>query len=83
MLAEEAGAFRVPGGNFEHILLATLQSSEHLRCPSCGVVGSRPIIFFGIDKIVDSTFWTGVPAYCDVIVAASGHASQTRGRADD
>ncbi len=82
-LAEDAGALRVTGSDCQRIHLATLQPSEHMGRLGCGVVSTGPAIFLRVDEVANTAFWTRVPAYCDVIVPASGHSGHTGRWADD
>lgn len=81
--AEDAGALSVPGGDCQRVQLAALQPGEHMGRVGCGVVGTRPTIFLRVDEVVNTSFWTWVPAYCDVIVRARCHSSHPGRRADD
>lgn len=82
-LAEDAAALGVTGSDCQRKQLSALEPCEHMGHLGSGVVGTGPPIFFRVDKVVGTAFWTRVPAYCDVIVAASCHSSHTGRWADD
>lgn len=82
-LAEDAGALSVTGCDCQCIQLAALEPREHMGRLVCGVGGIGPLVFLRMDKVVSTTFWTWVPAYCDVIVAASCHSPNAGRRADN
>lgn len=81
-LAEGAAALIVTGGDCQCIEFATLEPRELMGRLGGGVVGADASIFPGLDKVVDATFWTGVPGHCDVIVVASCHSGHTGRWAD-
>lgn len=82
-LAEDAGALAVTGRDRQCIRFAALEPCEHMECPVCGVRGIGPTVFLRVDKVVSTTFWTWVPAHCDIIVAASCPPDNTGWRADN
>lgn len=47
-----------------------------------GVVGAAASVFLGLEEVTGATFRTGVPTHCDVVVAASRHASHASRWAD-
>lgn len=82
-LAEDAGALSVTGSHRQRIQPAALKPCEHVGRLSGGGVGTGAPNVLRADQVVRPTFWTRVPAHCDVIVAACGHSSHTGRRADD
>lgn len=82
-IAEDAGTLRVLGRDCERIHLTTLQPSNDVGRLGCRVVGTGAAIVLGVEDVADTTFRTGIPAHCDITVAAVCHCSHTGGRADN
>lgn len=81
-LAEDAAALVITGGNGQRVQLATLQPREQVGRLGSGVVGTAASVFLGLEEVTGAAFRTGVPAHCDVVIAASCHCGDTSRWAD-